>query len=420
MLNGTIDCYGIPYIPEGQWLCRKCMVSPEIPVVSAKIVRYHYLPKLLILNPMIYQSCLFCPNEGGAFKQTNTNKWAHLLCAIWIPEVGVSNSVYMEPIDNIENIPKSRWKLSCYVCRQRTGACIQCDNKHCFTAFHVTCARKAKLYMKMKTHNPHYDGGMLRAYCDKHTPRDYKEHVEVHKTLAAAQRSFGSRVNTISYTLDDSEDEDIYMPSSDEDEKATSRSYKQAKKREQQKLRKSKTRDMNLQPISQLSRSSKAARAHQHQYTSGAPIAPEYIIDKLENLKALRSANHLRRKTQLIITICRYWSLKRESRRGAPLLKRLHLEVCPITCIKIINYGIFIFTFKFTCYQPWTASSSQTKQTEVEKARKAAVSDVYRLGHYSMNVMYLTIILLIGYDGSTCRFGTCPYAFRASSEARET
>ena len=239
----------------------------------------------------------------------------------------MSNSVYMEPIDNIENIPKSRWKLSCYVCRQRTGACIQCDNKHCFTAFHVTCARKAKLYMKMKTHNPHYDGGMLRAYCDKHTPRDYKEHIDVHKTLTAAQRTYGSRPATVTYTLNESEDEDDYMPSSDDDEKTTSRSYKQARKREQQKQQKLKGRDMNLQSISQLSRSSKAARAHQHHYTSGAPIAPEYIIDKLENLKALRSANHLRRKTQLIITICRYWSLKRESRRGAPLLKRLHLEV---------------------------------------------------------------------------------------------
>jgi hypothetical protein len=299
------DCYGIPYIPEGQWLCRKCMVSPEFPV-----------------------SCLFCPNEGGAFKQTNTNKWAHLLCAIWIPEVGVSNSVYMEPVDNIENIPKSRWKLSCYVCRQRTGACIQCDNKHCFTAFHVTCARKAKLYMKMKSHNPHYDGGMLRAYCDKHTPRDYKEQVNVHRALAAAQRSFGARSNITVYTPADSEDEDDYLPSSDEDV-TVGKKYK--KKSEGQQERKSKTRDHSVQSMNQLSRSSKAARAHQHQYTSGAPIAPEYIIDKLENLKALRSANHLRRKSQLVISVCRYWSLKRESRRGAPLLKRLHLEVSQVS-----------------------------------------------------------------------------------------
>ncbi|EPB87506.1 hypothetical protein HMPREF1544_05700 [Mucor circinelloides 1006PhL] len=287
------DCYGIPYIPEGQWLCRKCMVSPENPV-----------------------SCIFCPGEGGAFKQTTTNQWGHLLCAVWIPEVSLSNSVYMEPIDNIENVPKSRWKLSCYICRRRHGACIQCDNKHCFVAFHVTCARWARLCMRMKLHGTHYDGVVLKAYCDRHTPRDYKETVDVDANLAAAQQWF----------IDHKRGMPRRRYVDEEEEDAFDYSVQQQK--------------------TKLLPTSKAARAHQHQYTAGAPIAPEYVLDKLENLQCVRQAK-IKKKSNLIASICRYWSLKRESRRGAPLLKRLHLE-------------------------PWTASSSELKQSEVEKAQKAS------------------------------------------------
>ncbi|GAA5811396.1 hypothetical protein MFLAVUS_004831 [Mucor flavus] len=308
------DCYGIPYIPEGQWLCRKCMVSPENPV-----------------------SCIFCPGEGGALKQTTTNQWGHLLCAIWIPEVGLGNSVYMEPIDNIENVPKSRWKLTCYICRKRHGACIQCDNKHCFVAFHVTCARWARLCMRMKLHGTHYDGVALKAYCDRHTPKDYREIINVDKTVADAQRWFTDpkrkKMNAMPKKryIDEENDQDdldvaLNTPTSD---------AKNNKKQRRQ------------QAVTQLLPASKAARAHQHEYSAGAPIAPDYILHKLENLKKVLQATHLKKKQLAIASICRYWSLKRESRRGAPLLKRLHLE-------------------------PWTASASQLKQTEVEKAHKAS------------------------------------------------
>ncbi|RXK35381.1 hypothetical protein M231_07371 [Tremella mesenterica] len=278
------DCYGVPYIPEGQWLCRKCTVSPENPV-----------------------SCLFCPNEGGAFKQTTTGHWAHLLCAIWIPELIVGNPIYMEPVDGVETIPKNRWKLTCSLCREKVGACIQCADRSCFVAFHVTCARQHGLLMSNRTHNT---DELLKAYCQKHLP--------------------------VSFTYDargsDNEDDlgSEYTEDDDEDEVEVTRPSRPRKKSAPPHCR-------ATGPVT-----TKSARAHTKSYRPGPPIVPRMVVNKIEEYVAKIS---IRKRRPFLERVCRYWSLKREARRGAPLLKRLHLE-------------------------PWTASSASRQQSEADKARK--------------------------------------------------
>jgi len=73
-------------------------------------------------------------------------------------------------------------------------------------------------------------------------------------------------------------------------------------------------------------KNSKAARAYNHTFTDTAPVAPAVIMEKLLPVLT-RQKGTMRKRQELIVTICKYWSLKREFRRGAPLLKRLHLEV---------------------------------------------------------------------------------------------
>uniref|UniRef100_A0ABM5FS59 [histone H3]-trimethyl-L-lysine(9) demethylase n=1 Tax=Pogona vitticeps TaxID=103695 RepID=A0ABM5FS59_9SAUR len=122
------SCYGVPSheIHDG-WLCSRCKREAWT------------------------AECCLCNLRGGALKQTTDKKWAHIMCAIAIPEVRFGDVTERRPIDT-SRIPLQRLKLKCIFCRQRikkvSGACIQCSYGRCPASFHVTCAHAAGVLME--------------------------------------------------------------------------------------------------------------------------------------------------------------------------------------------------------------------------------------------------------------------------------
>lgn len=286
------ECYGVPFIPEGQWLCRRCQLVGRGTPVSE------------------HPGCIFCPNKDGAFKQTTTMKWAHLLCAMWIPEVSLGNATFQEPVQDVEKVPKTRWKLCCYICKQKMGACIQCGHKSCFEAFHVTCARRARLCLRMKSSQStnHQDGTVLKAYCDRHTPSDWRREYDVETAIADMKAYYRHTMrharwpDSQAYAL--SIGSTHAMPSIEAD-------------------------DDDATPGTKRKRGS---TSKSWRLPSGAPVVPQAVYHNVEN--ALQRFNFGKRK-EFVQEVCKYWTLKREARRGAALLKRLQLQMEAFSSMEI-------------------------------------------------------------------------------------
>jgi NuA3 HAT complex component NTO1 len=276
------ECYGVPFIPEGQWLCRKCQLLGRGST-----------------------NCIFCPNTEGAFKQTTSSKWAHLLCSFWIPEVSIGNPSLMEPVTDVEKVPRSRWKLNCYICKQRMGASIQCSNKNCFVAFHVSCARRAQLYLKMKIGHGLMDSHLLKAFCDKHVPPDWRLE---HGTDAATADAIEYYRNAMQgRRWGDSQAAALSMGPAHPDDAGEE--------------------DRTLTPRLTLTvGGNKRKRVPRTiwKLPSGAPVIPQVVLN---SVIASLGRFTVRQRKQYAEDASKYWTLKREARRGAALLKRLQLQL---------------------------------------------------------------------------------------------
>ncbi|XP_071317594.1 protein Jade-1 isoform X2 [Trachinotus anak] len=166
-------CYGILKVPQGNWLCRTCALGVQ--------------PK-----------CLLCPKRGGALKPTRSGtKWVHVSCALWIPEVSIGCPEKMEPITKVSHIPASRWALSCSLCREHTGTCIQCSMPSCIVAFHVTCAFDHGL--EMRTILAENDEVRFKSFCLEHSCTASNSSATTNNTSSSTSVSNGNHT-TISTT----------------------------------------------------------------------------------------------------------------------------------------------------------------------------------------------------------------------------
>uniref|UniRef100_A0A8C9T8D2 MLLT10 histone lysine methyltransferase DOT1L cofactor n=1 Tax=Scleropages formosus TaxID=113540 RepID=A0A8C9T8D2_SCLFO len=172
-------CYGIVQVPTGPWFCRKCESQER----AARV------------------RCELCPHKDGALKRTDNGGWAHVVCALYIPEVEFANVSTMEPIV-LQSVPHERYNKTCYICEDQgreskaaTGACMTCNKHGCRQAFHVTCAQFAGLLCEEQgsdADNVKYCGYCKYHYSklkhkerDKHKPR-HKKSLESSPALTPA------------------------------------------------------------------------------------------------------------------------------------------------------------------------------------------------------------------------------------------
>ncbi|KAJ2411804.1 hypothetical protein GGI10_004059, partial [Coemansia sp. RSA 2530] len=336
------ECYGVPYIPEGQWLCRKCMLSPDTPV-----------------------SCVLCPQAGGAFKKTTTNKWAHLLCALWIPEVGIANSVYMEPIDSIDQIPRSRWKLYCNLCHRKVGACIQCSQKQCVTAFHATCARKARLSMSVRADRRTGDT-VFRVFCERHTPLSHTQTIDLAaplKGLSNKRRKAvgGGTATPLALSAVSSDLASMLARNGSSNgarlsltatEGVSTPNGVSAGRWPESAVKLVSNADKEVAGLfgratgdgGSLETDEASLQLTMRIFDPDHPVINDYAFRQILDRAHLNRMSQQHRQ-RIATSVCRFWALKRFVRHGAPLLKRLHLE-------------------------PWTASATKQRASEMAEEQR--------------------------------------------------
>nr|CAG8497441.1 2903_t:CDS:10 [Entrophospora candida] len=130
--------------------------------------------------------CYLCPVRGKEVLHTMDGRYAHYLCATFIPETFVANRQEFGEetvVIQITDIPNSRKKMMCEICKTSEGVCIQCCK--CTTAFHVFCAHDAGILLVERLVGKSQI--FHECYCKLHQPNNLDKERKLPKSEQKAQ-----------------------------------------------------------------------------------------------------------------------------------------------------------------------------------------------------------------------------------------
>jgi len=161
------------------------------------------------------------------------------------------------------------------------------------------------------------DASVLKALCDRHVPAEWRREHNVDEAIAEAKHFYHHAMRGKKWA--DSQQSALAMISSQPVETVE--------------VAEIVLKADDSQPNTAAQRRKlQQAQKNVWRLPSGAPIVPTVVFNAVE--LALQRFG-IRKRKEYVAEACKYWTLKREARRGAALLKRLQLQMKTFTSSEI-------------------------------------------------------------------------------------
>lgn len=158
------------------------------------------------------------------------------------------------------------------------------------------------------THAGSIDASVLKAFCDRHVPPDWRREHDVDNAIIEAKRYYRHTMRNRRWA----------------DSQTAALAINAMHLEKPSELLDELPHGEDTIVLAGSKRKRAQAQKTGWRLPSGAPVVPAVVYNTVDN-SLMRFS--LRKRKEFLLEACKYWTLKREARKGAALLKRLQLQL---------------------------------------------------------------------------------------------